>query len=85
MFTYPILLISYVYTVLYTIHCMLPMPFYTITDSYFFFMNTFLFILLHLCVLGNCCEIVRLDYSLDITAWSELEAQAFRYIRINIS
>ena len=25
-----------------------------------------------------------LDYLLDITAWSELEAQAFRYTRINI-
>ena len=25
-----------------------------------------------------------LGYLLDITAWSELEAQAFRYTRINI-
>ena len=25
-----------------------------------------------------------LDYLLDITAWSELETQAFRYTRINI-
>ena len=29
-------------------------------------------------------EIVRLYYLLDITAWSELEAQAFRYTHINI-
>ena len=38
---------------------------------------------LDLCVLGSCCEIVRY-YMLDITALSELEAQAFRYTRINI-
>ena len=45
-------------------------------------MYIFLFILLHLCVYK---EVVKLfDYLLDITAWSELEAQAFRYTRINI-
>ena len=48
MFTYPTLLISYVYTVLYTIYCILPMPFCTITHSYIF-MYIF-FIPLHLCV-----------------------------------
>ena len=42
------------------------------------------FIPLHLYVYGSCCEIVRLDYSLVITELSELEAQAFRYTRINI-
>ena len=33
-------------------------------------------------VLGSCWEL--LDYLLDITAVLELEAQAFRYARINI-
>ena len=83
MLTYPTFLISYVYTVLYTIYCILPMTFCTITHSYIF-MYIFVFIPLHLCVKGSCCEIVRLYYLLDITAWSELEAQAFRYSRINI-
>ena len=35
-------------------------------------------------LLGSSCGIVRLDYSLVITALSELEAQAFRSTRINI-
>jgi hypothetical protein len=42
-------------------------------------MYIFLFIPLHLVVV-----VKLLDYLLDITAQSELEAQAFRYIRINI-
>ena len=46
MFTYPTLLIAYVYTVLDTIYCILPMPFCTITHSYIF-MYIF-FIPLHL-------------------------------------
>ena len=46
-------------------------------------MYVFSFTPLDLCVLGSCCEIVRY-YLLDITALSELEAQAFRYTRINI-
>ena len=82
MFTYPTLLVSYVYTVLYTIYCILPMPFCTITHSYI--VMYIFFIPLHLCVYGSCCEIVRLDYSLVITLLSELEAQALRYTLINI-
>ena len=38
--------------------------------------------LLDLCVLGRVWEL--LDYLLDITAQLELQAQAFRYTRINI-
>ena len=49
MFTYPTLLISYVYTVLYTIHCILPMLFYTITHSYIF-LCTFSYSFLYTCV-----------------------------------
>ena len=76
------ILISYVYTVLDTIYCILPMPFCTITHSHIF-MYIF-FIPLHLYVKGSSFGIVRLDYSLVITALSELKAQAFRYTRINI-
>ena len=39
---------------------------------------------LYTCVYGSSFGIVRLDYSLIITALSELESQAFRYTRINI-
>jgi hypothetical protein len=39
---------------------------------------------LYTCVWGSCCEIVRFDYLLVITALSEIKAQAFRYTRINI-
>ena len=42
----------------------------------------FSFTRLDLCVLGSCWEL--LDYLLDIAALLELEAQAFRYTRINI-
>ena len=48
LFTCPTLLISYVYTVLDTIYCILPMPFCTITHSYIFMF--IFFIPLHLCV-----------------------------------
>ena len=48
MFTYPTLLISYVYSVPDTIYCILPTPFCTIIHSYIF-MYIF-FIPLHLCV-----------------------------------
>ena len=43
----------------------------------------FLFIPLHLCVY-KVVVVKLLDYLLDISARSELEAQAFRYTRINI-
>jgi hypothetical protein len=45
------------------------------------YMYQFSYIALDLCVLGSCWGL--LDYLLDITALSELEAQAFRYTRIN--
>ena len=81
MFTYPTLLISHVYTELYTINCILPMPFGHRSCIY---MYIFLFIpYTH----THKCKVVvvkLLDYLSDITAWSELEAQAFCYTCINI-
>ena len=72
-FIYPTLLISYVYTVLYTI---LPMPFGH---------RSFIYLYVHILIHSFKVVVVKLlDYLLDITAWSELEAQAFRYTRINI-
>ena len=50
----------------------------------YIFMYIF-FIPLHLCVYKVVVlELLGLDYSLVIAALSELEAQAFRYTRINI-
>ena len=49
----------------------------------YIYMYIFLFIPLHLCVY-KVVVVKLLDYLLDITARSELEAQAFRYTRINI-
>ena len=80
MFTYPTLLISYVYTVLYTIYCILPMPFGHRSSIYLY-----VHIIIHSFALVCKVVVVKLlDYLLDITAWSELEAQAFCYTRINI-
>ena len=82
MFTYPTLLISYVYTVLYTIYCILPMPHGHRSSIYLY-----VHILIHSFTLVCVYKVVvvkLLDYLLDITAWSELEAQAFRNTRINI-
>ena len=75
MFTYPTLLISYVYTVLYTIYCILPMP----HGHPYIYTYIFLLIPSHLCV--HKVVVVKL---LDITARSELEAKAFHYTCINI-
>jgi hypothetical protein len=74
MSTFPTLPISYVYTVFYAIYGILPMPHGHRSSIYF--MYIFLFIPLHLCVVVNLL--------LNIAALSELEAQAFRYTRINI-
>ena len=49
----------------------------------YIYMYIFLFIPLHLCVY-KVVVVKLLDYLLDITARSELEAQAFRYTRVNI-
>ena len=119
MFTYPTLIISYVYNVLYTIyfifrslcnsfinslfkqsHFYVYIPYithlicictyctryhllhlaYAVRPS---LIHIFLFIPLHLCVY-KVVVVELLDYSLVITALLELEAQAFRYTRINI-
>ena len=49
------------------------------------YMYIFSFTPLDSCVLGCCWGIVELlDYLLDNTVLSELEAQAFGYARINI-
>ena len=78
MFTYPTLLISYVYTVFYTIYCILPMPHghHSIYLFVHFFIHPFT------CVYKVVVNL--LDYLLDIAALSELEAQAFRYTHNNI-
>ena len=79
MFTYPTLLISYVYTVLYTIYCILPMPFGHRSSI---FLSTYSYSFLYTC---EKVVVVKLfDYLLDITTWSELAAQAFCYTHINI-
>ena len=49
----------------------------------YIYMYIFFLIPLHLCVY-KVVVVKLLDYLLDITALSELEAQAFRYTRINI-
>ena len=78
MSTYPTLLISYVYTVFYTICCILPMP-----QGHRSSICTYSYSSLYICVY-KVVIVNLLDYLLDITALSELEAQAFRYTRINI-
>ena len=80
MSTYLTLHIAHVYTVFYTIYCTLPMPLSHRSSMYF--MYIFSFTPLDVCVLGSCWEL--LDCLLDITSLLELEAQAFRYTRINI-
>ena len=79
MFTYPTLLISYVDTVLYTIYCILPMPLGHHSFIYFY-----VHILIHSFTLVYKVVVKLLDYLLDITAWSELEAQVFSYTCTNI-
>ena len=83
MFTYPTLLISFVYNVLYKIYCILPVPFGHRSSIYLYVHILKLIIPLHLCVY-KVVVVKLLDYLLDITARSELEAQAFRYTRRNI-
>ena len=78
MVTYPTSLISYVYTVVYTICCILPTPHGHRSSIYFY-----VHILIH-SFTSKVAVVKLLDYLLDITAWLEVEAQAFLYIRINI-
>ena len=49
----------------------------------YIFLVTYSYSFLYTCVY-NVVVVKLLDYLLDITAWSELEAQEFRYTRINI-
>ena len=77
MFTYHTLLISYVYTVLYTVHSILPMP-HGHCSSIYLYVHILIHPFTRVCV--SVCEVVV--KLLDITALSELEAQAFRYTRI---
>jgi hypothetical protein len=83
MFTYLPLLISNVYTVFYTIYCILAYATLTLLIHIFVCIYSYSIPYLELCVLGICCGIVK-HYLLDIDALSELEAQAFRYTRNNI-
>ena len=79
MFTYPRLLISYVYCTLYhLLHLAYAVE--AIAHPYIY-MYIFLFIP-YTCVY-KVVDVKLLDYLIDITARSELEAQAFRYTRIN--
>jgi hypothetical protein len=80
MFTYLALLTSYVYTLFYTIYCMLA---YAAPSLIIHILIYSYSIPLDLCVLGICCVIVRY-YLSDTAALSELEVQAFRYTRNNI-
>ena len=82
LFTYIALLISYVYSVFYTIYCMLPMTLGHCSSIYLYVYILIPSLYLDLCVLGSCFGIVRLP--VDITALSKLEAQAFRYTRNNM-
>ena len=81
MFTYLTLLISYVYTVSYTIYWILPMLLGYRSSIYLYvhILIPSLYICVYWVVVGEL-----LDYLLDITALSELEAQAFHDTRINI-
>ena len=72
MFTYLAFLVSYVYTVFYTIYCILPLPLGHCSSIYLYVYILIPFLYLDLGVLGSCCGIVRLP--VDITALSELEA-----------
>jgi hypothetical protein len=66
MFTYPTLLISYVYTVFYTIYCILPMP-HTISHIFICTFSSHPFTFVCICVYK--VVVVNLsDYLLDITA-----------------
>ena len=80
MFTYPTLLISYVYTVLYTIYCICLCR--TAIAHPYIYMYIFFFIP-YICVY-KVVVVNLLDYLLDITALLELEIQAFCYTSINI-
>ena len=81
MFTYLTLLVSYVYTVFYTIYCILSMPLGHRSSIYLYV--HILIPSLYICVYKEVV-VELLDYLLDITALSELEAQAFPCSHINI-
>ena len=81
MFTYPTLLISYVYTVLE--YHLLHLGYAVWPSLIHIFICTYSYSFLYTCV--NKVVVVKLlDYLLDITARSELEAQALCYTHINI-
>ena len=85
MFTYLTLLISYVYSVFYTIYCILPMPLGHRSSIYCIYIYMCVHIpipSLYICVY-KVVVMELFDYLLDITALLELEAQAFRNTRIN--
>ena len=78
MFTYPTLLISYGYTVFHLVHLA-----YAARPSLIHIKCIHSYSSLYICV-NKVVVMKLLDYLLDITALSELEAQAFHYTRINI-
>ena len=84
MFTYPTLLISNVYTpyVQYILH-LLHLAYAVWPSLIHIFICTYSYSFLYTCVY-KVVVVKLLDLLLDITAQSELEAQAFHYTRINI-
>ena len=80
MFTYPTLLVSYVYTVLYYL---LHLAYAAWPSLIHIFIYTYSYSFLYTCVY-KVVVVKLLDYLLDITERLELEAQAFPYTRINI-
>ena len=72
---YPTFLICTVYTIFYTIYCILPMP-----HGHCSSITLFVYILIHpFTIVYKVVVVNLLDFLLDITALSELEPQAFRY------
>ena len=68
--------------ILYFIPSTAPCPCRSAIAHPYIYVYVFSFTALDVCVLGSCWEL--LDYLLDITPLSELEAQACLYTRINI-
>ena len=81
MFIYPTFIISYLICILYSIPSTASCLCRTAISH--IFICTYSYSFLYICVY-KVVFVKLLDYLLDITAWSELEAQAFRYTHINI-
>ena len=77
--------ITHLIWIYYTLYHLLHLAYVARPSLIHIFICTYSYsIPLDLCVLGTVVVVELLDYLLDITALSELEAQAFRYTHINI-